>query len=126
MRGQRLLLPLLVFCPLLLGTAPTRSPLTFAPLDGGQAAVQGVHVLAMVVSPDGTLYAGGRDTYDPRTPNQPNAYGLGSVFMVSYDHGAHWTKRVSEEPPPGYVTHYPPWTDHTRWPANFTVFQLVV
>jgi len=126
MRGRRLLLPLLVFCPLLLGTAPTRSPLAFAPLDGGQAAVQGVHVLAMASSPDGTLYAGGRDTYDPRTPNQPNAYGLGSVFMVSHDHGAHWTKHVSEEPPPGYVAHYPPWTDHTRWPANFTVFQLVV
>jgi len=126
MRGQRLLLLLLVFCPLLLGTAPTRSPLAFAPLDGGQAAVQGVHVLAMAISPNGTLYAGGRDTYDPRTPTQPNAYGLGSVFMVSHDHGAHWTKRVSEEPPPGYVAHYPPWTDHTRWPANFTVFQLVV
>jgi hypothetical protein len=95
-------------------------------LDGGKAVLQGVHVMAMVVGADGTLYAGGRDTHDPRTPNQPNPIGLGSVFLFSHDHGAHWIKRVSEEPPPGYVAHYPPWTDHTRWPSNFTVYQLVV
>jgi photosystem II stability/assembly factor-like uncharacterized protein len=95
-------------------------------LDDGKAAVHGVHILALAASPDGTLYAGGRDTYDPRTPNQPDSVGLGSVFLISHDHGAHWSKHVSEEPPPGFVAHYPPWTDHTRWPSNFTVFQLVV
>ena len=126
MRPQRLLLSFLALCPLLLGTTSARSTVALVPLDGGQAAVQGVHVLAMAMSPDGALYAGGRDTYDPRTPDQPNPYGLGSVFMVSRDHGAHWTKRVTREPSPGYVAHYPPWTDHTRWPANFSVSQLVV
>ncbi len=126
MRPQRLLLSFLALCPLLLGTTSARSTVALVPLDGGLAAVQGVHVLAMAMSPDGALYAGGRDTYDPRTPDQPNPYGLGSVFMVSRDHGAHWTKRVTREPSPGYVAHYPPWTDHTRWPANFSVSQLVV
>jgi len=85
-----------------------------------------VHVMAMAVAPDGTLYAGGRDTHDPRTPTQPNPMGLGSVFLISHDHGVHWVKKVNEEPPPGYVTHFPPWTDNTRWPNNFTVFQLVL
>ncbi len=126
MRGQRLLLLLLVFCPLLLATVPMRSPLAFAPLDGGQAAVQGVHVLAMAISPDGTLYAGGRHTQTLHAAGQPSLAEVGSVFMVSHDHGAHWTKRVSDEPPPGVLTRLSPWTDHTRWPNNFTVYQLVV
>lgn len=124
-RRSLLILPAALCC---LALAGTRLPATtgFGPLDGGRAAVQGVRILAMAMGPDGTVYAGGRDTRDARTPGQPNPLGLGSVFLISHDQGAHWIKRVNDEPAPGYVAHYPAWTDHTRWPPNFTVYQMVV
>jgi hypothetical protein len=50
---------------------------------------------------------------------------VGSVFLVSHDHGAHWNKRVNDEPS-SLVAPVPAWTDHTRWPANFTVWFLAV
>lgn len=126
MRSGTLLIPFFCLSSLMVGSAPAHSLVAIGPPTVGDAAVRGVHVLAMVVDPAGVLIAGGRDTYDPRTPDQPNPFGLGSVFMTSHDHGAHWATRVKREPPPGYMAHYPPWTDHTRWPSNFSVYQITL
>ncbi len=126
MRSSRLLLHLFCLSSLTVGAGPRQAMTVTGPLNREQVSIRGVHVLAMVTTSDGVMYAGGRDTHDPRTPDQPNPFGLGSVFMTSHDHGAHWATRVNREPPPGYVAHYPPWTDHTRWPSNFSVYQITV
>src|SRR5690348_13442541 len=124
--------PWFVF-PLILTLAPgfgyaqaQPKAVSLTPLDGGKAAVHGVHVMAMAVGSGGILYAGGRHVVALHTPNEPSQAEVGSVFMVSHDHGAHWSTRASDEPPPGILAHLGPWTDHTRWPNNFTVYQLVV
>lgn len=128
MKRLWLLFPVLVVAVSSWPAAATSHAGTVAltPLDGGKAAVQGVHVMAMAVAPDGTLYAGGRHVVALHLQNEPSRAEVGSVFMVSRDHGAHWTKQVSDEPPPGVLVHLGPWTDHTRWPNNFTVYQLVL
>jgi photosystem II stability/assembly factor-like uncharacterized protein len=117
---------LLIFSPGLGSSQAHPQAVSLTPLDGGKPAVHGVHVMAMAVGSGGTLYAGGRHVVALHEPNEPRLAEVGSVFMVSHDHGAHWSMRVSDEPPPGVLAHLGPWKDHTRWPNNFTVYQLVV
>ncbi len=108
--------------------AAHRAPISFTPLDGGKPVLPDVLVTALVTLPDGTVYAGGRvmvkSTYAFANPPVVPA---GSVWLVSRDRGAHWTRRVSttsvavvQQAASGTL----PWTDHHAWPADFTANAL--
>ncbi len=107
-----------------------RAPIRFSPLDGGKPVLPTVLVTALVVLPNGTVYAGGhvmvKSTYAFANPPVVPA---GSVWLVSHDQGAHWTRRVStmnvdivRQAASGML----PWTDHHTWPADFTANALAV
>jgi hypothetical protein len=100
----------------------------FNPLDGGKPVLPDVLVTALTTMPDGTVYAGGhvmvKSTYAFANPPVVPA---GSVWLVSHDHGAHWTRRVSTTSVA--VVHQAatgalPWTDHHAWPTDFTANAL--
>jgi len=123
---RSLALSLLVFCSVTLGASPSRSsPLTFGPLDGGRAAVQGVRIRALARASDGVLYAGGfgvaGDDAQPHPKNAP----LGSVFLISRDHGTTWSMRSNPAPRGGQPVSRV-WLDHTRWPPMFQVNQIAI
>lgn len=125
MRRRSWVLALVVSCSLLSGATPAQSlRITFRALDGGRAAVQDIRIRALVVAQNGTLYAGGMGTASvvDASGNIVNPHGpRGSAFLVSHDHGATWTIRLT---PASALS--PIWTDHTRWPINFTVYQMAV
>ncbi len=125
MRHRSWVLVLVVSCSLLSGATPAQSlRITFRALDGGRAAVQDIRIRALVVAQNGTLYAGGMGTASvvDASGNIVNPHGpRGSAFLVSHDHGATWTIRLT---PASALS--PMWTDHTRWPINFTVYQMAV
>jgi len=108
--------------------ATHRASIAFTPLDGGKPVLPDVLVTALVALPDGTVYASGRvmvkSTYAFANPPVVPA---GSVWLVSHDRGAHWTRRVSTTSVA--VVHQAasgtlPWTDHHAWPADFTANAL--
>lgn len=105
-----------------------RAPIPFSPLDGGKPVLPDVLVTALVTLPNGTVYAGGR--FMVKSPDAfalPPVVPAGSVWLVSHDKGAHWTRRVSttsvavvQQAAFGTL----PWTDHRAWPADFTANAL--
>jgi len=106
------------------------APVPFNPLDGGKPVLPNVLVTALVALPNGTIYAGGhvmvKSTYAFANPPVVPA---GSMWLVSHDQGAHWTRRVStanvdivRQAASGTL----PWTDHHIWPADFTANTLAV
>jgi len=106
------------------------APIPFGPLDGGKPVLPDVLVTALVALSDGTIYAGGhimvKSTYAFATPPVVPA---GSVWLVSHDQGAHWTRHVSTTSVS--VVHQAasgtlPWTDHHTWPADFTANAMAV
>ncbi len=108
--------------------ATHRASIAFTPLDGGKPVLTDVLVTALVALPDGTVYAGGhvmvKSTYAFANPPVVPA---GSVWLVSHDRGAHWTRRVSTTSVA--IVHQAasgalPWTDHHAWPADFTANAL--
>ncbi len=107
-----------------------RAAIPFVPLDGGKPVLPDVLVTALASLPDGTVYAGGhimvKSSYAFANPPVVPA---GSVWLVSHDRGAHWTRRVSTTSVS--VVHQAaygmlPWTDHHTWPADFTANALAV
>jgi len=103
-------------------------PARFPALDGGQAVAPHVLVSALTTAPDGTLYAGGNYAV-PNTSAYANSpvYALGSVWMVSHDHGATWSQRLSTTDPHAFPkSGVAPWTDHTAWPIDFTPAAITV
>jgi len=111
------------------GAAP-RAPIPFSPLDGGKPVLPNVLVTALVTLPDGTVYAGGRVMVKSADAFAiPPVVPAGSVWLVSHDQGAHWTRRVStmsvavmQQAAFGKLL----WTDHHTWPADFTANALAV
>ncbi len=112
-----------------IGMTP-RAAIPFLPLDGGKPVLPDVLVTALASLPDGTVYAGGhvmvKSSYAFANPPVVPA---GSVWLVSHDKGAHWTRRVSTTSVA--VVHQAasgrlPWTDHHLWPADFTANALAV
>lgn len=100
----------------------------FAALDGGRAVVPHVLVTALTVTPQGTLYAGGVYTTPNPAPyaNRP-IFLLGSVWLVSHDHGATWTQRVSTTDPHAFPkSGVAPWRNHKMLPIDFTPARITV
>jgi len=108
--------------------AAHRAPIPFNPLDGGKPVLPDVLVTALVALPDGTVYAGGHIMVKSAYAfANPPVVPAGSVWLVSHDRGAHWTRRVSttsvavvQQAASGKL----PWTDHHAWPADFTANAL--
>lgn len=100
----------------------------FAALDGGQAVVPHILVTAMAVQPDGIIYAGGAYAVRNADPTASSPLSLlGSAWMVSHNHGATWTQRVSTTDPHAFPRYgMAPWRDHTTWPIDFTPAAITV
>jgi photosystem II stability/assembly factor-like uncharacterized protein len=101
----------------------------FTALDAGKAVVPHVLVTAMAFGPDGIIYAGGRYMAPDTNPGalQPVA-AAGSVWLVSHDHGAHWSQRISTTSLVVLRRNVvrDTWTDHTSWPIDFTANSITV
>ncbi len=107
-----------------------RAPIPFGALDGGKPVLPDVLVTALVALPDGTVYAGGHVMVKSADAFAiPPVVPASSVWLVSHDQGAHWTRRVSttsvavvQQAAFGKL----PWIDHHTWPADFTANALAV
>jgi len=112
---------------------PSTASIRFSALDGGATLLPNITITAMAFAPRGTIYATGLALVKNTSSSQPGAVPqvpTVSVWLVSHDHEAHWTERISTRDRalqhPGAVSTVAGWRDHTRLPIEFAAKNIVV